>query len=336
MSKCIFFQSGTIGDDSIPGNVGEYIERDAVLFEPGKWNGQTFKEDTIDALVLNFNPEEKIPVQLDHSDSARDTVGYVVKLWKEAGKLMGRLRFIGAENIEKVSQGLWKKLSVGFSIKPKTKLGEVSIVPFPAVPTAQIFTKTEEVTDNMDPNKKTAEEQKSEFDKALQAKDEEISKLKNDFESVSKELEELKKKPDPKAEGEDKDKANLKADDKAGAEFVKMQQEMKATQDELAKMKENVRLREISDEVESLVEEGKTLPANAEAEKEFLKTQTGEQRASYIKLRKEMPNLVEFGARGKATEGNAPEKAQVEKEASYMMESLGYKFNKDKSKWEMA
>ena len=108
--------------DGIP-----WIETDATLFYEGQhregedpWTAadldrmdEQFEEPTGD---LDWS----VPIQLDHSDSARDTKGHLRKTWRskvtvngeEREGLKGRLRYVGEEAVYNVKAGLWRKLSL--------------------------------------------------------------------------------------------------------------------------------------------------------------------------------------------------------------------------------
>lgn len=87
------------------------------------------------------------PIQLDHSVSARDTVGRLVgdltigehlEGEEKRKALYGRLRVMGKENVEKVEDGRWTHVSIGADLEAG-KLTELSITPFPAAPSAAML-----------------------------------------------------------------------------------------------------------------------------------------------------------------------------------------------------
>ena len=150
-----------------PGSV--HFERPAMLVYAGKFESMDgpveVTEEHIDRLVASHNArvdsaqlagnEEAFvrmmpPLQLDHSTSAKDTVGRVVgKLSKgvhqtkdgEFPALMAdKVRVLGAENIEKVKDGRWANVSIGADLE-KGELNELSITPFPAAPSATLLAK---------------------------------------------------------------------------------------------------------------------------------------------------------------------------------------------------
>lgn len=115
------------------------------LFAAGTHRGVTYTKEDIKQLVSEFKTEEEIPVQLDHSESAKDTVGFVRKVYQEDGRLMGELEILDEEVQKRIDKGLMKKLSIGFYIRETDdgfkpyKLREVSLVAFPQIKTARLF-----------------------------------------------------------------------------------------------------------------------------------------------------------------------------------------------------
>lgn len=90
------------------------------------------------------------PIQLDHSVSARDTVGRLVGALEikphslsdgtQTKALFGKMRVLGKENIEKVKDGRWTHVSIGADLD-EGKLTELSITPFPAAPEAAMLSR---------------------------------------------------------------------------------------------------------------------------------------------------------------------------------------------------
>ncbi|MGY3315766.1 hypothetical protein ACV242_004262 [Peribacillus simplex] len=121
------------------------LYKDAELFSVGTHRGVEYTEEDLQMLVDTFFPEDNIPVQLDHSDSARDTVGFLQEVSLSGGKLYGKLKIIDKEAQEKAKNGLYKKLSISFYLEDfngKAKpyrIREVSLVAFPQVKSAQMF-----------------------------------------------------------------------------------------------------------------------------------------------------------------------------------------------------
>lgn len=88
------------------------------------------------------------PIQLDHSTSARDTVGRVygrlsvgdaVVEGVKVRALFGNARFIGQENITKAKDGRFTNVSIGADLETNF-LKELSVTPFPAAAHASLLT----------------------------------------------------------------------------------------------------------------------------------------------------------------------------------------------------
>lgn len=103
------------------------------------------------------------PMQLDHSTSARDTVGRVIgelslgDYTDEDGTakkaVFGVVRFLGKENVEKAIDGRWAQLSVGADFAAG-KLSELSVTPFPAAANASLLSKKIKLAEGEDMNDK--------------------------------------------------------------------------------------------------------------------------------------------------------------------------------------
>ncbi|MBO1579364.1 hypothetical protein [Bacillus sp. XF8] len=129
---------------------GEDMIKDAELFTVGKHRGREYTRDDLQRLADAFNPEEQVPLQLDHSESARDTMGFLDNVRVIGNKLMGQIRIIDEDTKKKVTQKLMKKLSISFyadSAGNPQKIREVSFVAFPQVKTAQLFQEENPLTE---------------------------------------------------------------------------------------------------------------------------------------------------------------------------------------------
>jgi hypothetical protein len=142
------------------------VDRKAMLVYAGEFESMDgpveIKDEDIDKLASEHNTflsrlgrlatgeiplKHMPPIQLDHSTSARDTVGRLVGnleigehevdgLKRKA--LFGTVRVLGKENVEKVKDGRWTNLSIGADLE-KGKLTELTITPFPAAPDASLL-----------------------------------------------------------------------------------------------------------------------------------------------------------------------------------------------------
>src|SRR5574343_622202 len=120
----------------------ESLVKTARLFYVGRHNGRDYSIADLTAIVSNFTADSRVPVQIDHSLSARDTVGIVRKIWlsNDGSEILGEIEILGRENVDRVRLGLWKQVSVGLNInEPDMIMYEVSVTPFPALKDAQIF-----------------------------------------------------------------------------------------------------------------------------------------------------------------------------------------------------
>lgn len=129
---------------------GEDMIKDAELFVTGKHRGREYTKADLQRLADAFNPEEQVPLQVDHSESVRDTMGFLDGVRVVGNKLMGQVRIIDEDTKKKVTQKLMKKLSISFytdSTGNPQKIREVSLVAFPQVKTAQVFQEENPVTE---------------------------------------------------------------------------------------------------------------------------------------------------------------------------------------------
>ncbi|WP_176546073.1 hypothetical protein [Bacillus toyonensis] len=121
---------------------GEDLIKEAIMFSTGTHRGKEYTEAHLQTLVDTFSVEDAIPVQLDHSESARDTVGFLEEASVQGGKLYGKVRIIEEFAKEKVIKKLLNKISVSFYTDREgnpTRLREVSLVAFPQLKGAKLF-----------------------------------------------------------------------------------------------------------------------------------------------------------------------------------------------------
>lgn len=93
------------------------------------------------------------PIQLDHSTSAKDTIGRLigdVELretevdGEKVKALFGRVRILGRENVERVLDGRWTNLSIGADFD-EGFISEVTVTPFPAASDASLLSRKHEL-----------------------------------------------------------------------------------------------------------------------------------------------------------------------------------------------
>jgi hypothetical protein len=181
---------------------GEDMIRQAELFSVGVHRGVEYTQEDLEELARNFDPSEEIPVQIDHSESAKDTVGYLESVEVKDGKLFGTLRIIDDFAKERIRKKLMRKLSISFYLKyteqgfKPYKIREVSLVAFPQVKTARIFSENgyistydeEEVEAMADKDVKLREQIREEVEQEaheefaeLRKRVEELEKIKQQF-----------------------------------------------------------------------------------------------------------------------------------------------------------
>lgn len=174
----------------------------AELFSVGVHRGVEYTEEDLEELARNFDPSEEIPVQIDHSESAKDTVGYLESVEVKDGKLFGVLRIIDDFAKERIKKNLMKKLSISFYLKHTEegfkpyKLREVSLVAFPQIKTARIFSENgyistyeEKEVESMPAKEKTADfnELREEIRKEIE------QEIHEEYAELTKRLEALEK-----------------------------------------------------------------------------------------------------------------------------------------------
>lgn len=216
---------------------GEDLIKEAIMFSTGTHRGKEYTEEHLNTLANNFAVEDAIPIQLDHSESARDTVGFLEEATVKDGKLLGKVRIIEEWAKSRITQKLLNKLSVSFYTDKEgnpTRLREVSLVAFPQLKGAKLFSE-------------------------------------NGFTSESDELEQFEEvQPMPEETNIDKF-AELEA---AYAEkFSEFEKKMKAQEDKLQKFAEE----KVAVKVEKFQESNKVVPAQKESLTKLLASFSEEQ-----------------------------------------------------------
>jgi hypothetical protein len=221
---------------------GKSLERDAMLVYDGQFESADgpveISADNVEQLAANFNARVKLasgeasakdlpPIQLDHSKSATVTVGRLIGPLKveereidgkKVKALLGRVRILGAENVEKVVDGRWTHLSIGADLA-KNEITELTITPFPAAAHASLLSAQ---GDNLNPKEKL-KKRLMEQDK-LSAEDADKKLASMSDEEADKELSQLeaadKEKADKlAAEETEKNKGELAAANKRVTEL---------------------------------------------------------------------------------------------------------------------
>lgn len=115
------------------GNVVLRAFREAFVLKPGTYQGVNgeakFTSADIAEVVANFNPADPPPIQINHSNDPRDTLGYVTNMRVGTGDRLHELQeYRGAYAVGLVRAGLLRKMSVGIYRKPTNRMKETSAV----------------------------------------------------------------------------------------------------------------------------------------------------------------------------------------------------------------
>jgi len=184
--------------ESDPLEGDEYI-KEGILIEEGVHRGITFNTEDLEVLAKSFDPENPVPLQLDHSESAKDTAGYLQDVYVKEGKLLGKFKIIDDTVKERITKGLMKKLSLGFyskkdqqgNVKP-SRIREVSIVAFPQVQGATLFKQEEPAKEE----KKQMSHENKELSQEMIVKFEEMNAM------LAKQQEQIQKLSQDKLDGQ--------------------------------------------------------------------------------------------------------------------------------------
>ena len=169
MSKRIRLEVGSFDGENKLSEDKKYLDKSVMLVYSGDFESMDgpvqIKDEDIETLASNHNSflsklsrmatgevplRHNPPLQLDHSTSAKDTVGRLIgeltigEHTTDDGQkrkaLMGTARVLGADNIEKVMDGRWAHVSIGADLE-NHKITELSITPFPAAADASLLSK---------------------------------------------------------------------------------------------------------------------------------------------------------------------------------------------------
>lgn len=172
MPKQVRLQVGYVGDEEEGAGISPSVyERPVMMVYEGIFDSMdgevTIADHHINLLAKNHNSLlERVkrlatgeiplrdcpPLQLDHSTSARDTIGRLVGALStgyididgaQKLALFGRARFLGEENVEKARDGRYTHVSIGADLESGV-INELSVTPFPAAPNASLLSKPDD------------------------------------------------------------------------------------------------------------------------------------------------------------------------------------------------
>lgn len=167
MARHVHLTVGSFEGEGTPNKEKGYLDKPVMLVYQGEFESMdgpvTIKDEDIETLVANHNSflsklsrmatgdvplRHNPPIQLDHSTSARDTVGrlygnlsvgeHTLEDGTKVKCMMGTARILGADNIERVTDGRWANVSMGADLETH-KLTELTITPFPAAAEASML-----------------------------------------------------------------------------------------------------------------------------------------------------------------------------------------------------
>lgn len=288
------FSEGTL-TNGIP-----FIDKpNAMLFKTGRHKGKPYTEADLDKMVSQFSAPQgetdwSVPVQVDHSESARDTVGHIRSVHRDGNLLKGTLRVVGTDAVDRVKGGTYKKLSLG--IRGNMSLHHVAITPHPYITDAQLY----------------HEEEPPVADKPTETPKAEPA---------------APPTPAPAAPVTQ----TFKSAEQLQAEFTEQTRKYEAREAaQEARMKaleDTIRFGELTAKVDTFSANRKTVAAMRTEELELLKTFSEEQLELYEKLKAKQPALVSYdviGFQESAKPGDDTSVAEDEKWANEQAAANGY------------
>lgn len=275
MTEKQIFYIGKFGEETTELQDGGMVKL-AEMFSVGTHRGTEYTEKDLETLASNFNKADEVPIQLDHSHSARDTVGYIEEVSVKEGKLLGKLKIIDEYAQERVKKGLLKKLSIGFYLKETEEgfkphaLREVSLVAFPQVKSARLFSENGYVSDY---------------------EEKEVTKVADNKDIQTVNLEEITKQVQAQVT----------------AQFEQKIADLKTELDKLADVEEKFNEQQIDNKIEKFSADSKVVPAQKDALKDLLASFSAEQMAKFEEFMNNSQK-VDFSEQAEFTQENGENK----------------------------
>ncbi|PHB24056.1 hypothetical protein [Bacillus toyonensis] len=167
---------------------GQDLLKDAELFSTGTHRGESYTVEHLRALADSFNAEDNVPIQLDHSESVRDSVGFLESVSVVGEKLMGKLRIVEDSIKQRVQNKLARKVSISFytdGAGNPSRIREVSLVAFPQVKSAQLFSEQNSAAHSP---KYTPQEVFKAFSMTMEAKAQEEQAIREEYKAYVRSL----------------------------------------------------------------------------------------------------------------------------------------------------
>lgn len=166
MAEKELFYLGSFSDVVLKEEGTDMYIKEAELFSVGTHRGIDYTLEDLQELVNNFDPADDVPLQYDHSTSAKDTAGFLRSVSIVDNKLMGTVEVLDDATKNRINSKLNRKLSISFMLKKTPsgmkphKLREVSLVAFPQVKSARLFSEDNFVS-TYEPKEFSQEEEKT-------------------------------------------------------------------------------------------------------------------------------------------------------------------------------
>lgn len=271
--------------DSYEENEKGFLMKGIEAFKAGTWRGKTYTVENLQEMANNFKALKEAnllepPMKVDHSESARDQIGWIENLYVEGDSLLADVLFTEEDAMEKVKRGTWKKVSAEIYSNYKEEANgknygmvfrALSIVSIPQLKSIKgIVLNSESIEDEV--NIGMNEEQlKALLDEKLAG----LGENKVDFSELSTNLlDGFKTFYAEEVEAYKEEAKQAKADAKAMAEAVKASK--------------------IAEEVKTYSEAGKIVPAQEEALTSLLGSFSDEQKEMFSKFMENVTD-VEVG-----------------------------------------
>lgn len=248
-----------------------WLETKGRLFYTGRRRGRDYTPQVLDRMAEQFvSPESErdwsVPLQLDHSTSARNTIGSIRKVWRDGNDLFGTVRYVGTEAVTAVKNGTWRKLSI--SHYPNYRIKEVSVTPFPALVGAETYSESEESMAD------TATEKTTPTPTAPQA-----TPVTGEPTTSFSEF-----------------KAQMEA--QFAAKTAEMESRLAKSEQKNQELGQAIRFTQITAEIDKFSEEGKTLPVMRETELALVQTFSEDQMNLWRAHKAATPKLIDERVKG--------------------------------------
>jgi uncharacterized protein YbjQ (UPF0145 family) len=262
-------------------------------FRAGTWRGRAYTVENLEEMAANFKSlrDENLlepPMKVDHSESARDQIGWIENLYVEGDSLLADVLFTEKDAMEKVKRGTWKKVSAEIYSNYKEEANgknygmvfrALSIVSIPQLKSIKgIVLNSESIEDEVNIGM-TEEQMKALLDEKLAG----LGENKVDFSELS---------------------TNLLDGFKSfySDEVQKYKDEAEQAKTDAEAMAKAVKANAIANEVKEYSEAGKIVPAQEEALTELLGSFSEEQKELFSKFMENVSDVDVEGEQSKFSE----------------------------------